>query len=297
MLKHARQRGMTLIELMIAMTVGLIVVGAVLSVYLLTLESSNATLKSGRLNQELAAIMNIMANDIRRAGYANANANGVNPPAPDWDDPDNTNANDLDNFKAPHTNPFNQRGSTALEVHTYDGATDTDAGETGAGDCIVYAYDRNNNGALNDNESLGFRLNAAGDAIQMRGGITSGSGHVTNSCAQGDWQTLSDERSIDITTLQFDLDGSSCINTLEPDTLDNDGANGVDDWAERDCYTNNPATDATLRATYPTDAPVPLVEVRHVLITLAAKLKSDPDVTAKMRQQVVVRNNLARLIP
>ncbi|MEN8168657.1 MAG: prepilin-type N-terminal cleavage/methylation domain-containing protein [Pseudomonadota bacterium] len=287
---RAFQRGLTLIELMIGMAIGLIVVGMVLSVYLTTLRTSGDTIKSSRLNQEIAAIMNIMVNDIRRAGYALASG-------PDWDNPDPVTGlidpDDYDNLLEPSTNPFNQLGSTALEVHN---AADDDQGSQGSGSCIVYAYDANIDGDLDDNESFGFRLNATGDAIQMRQSIDSAAGDVSNSCdnANDTWATLNDEESVTITGLTFALLDSSCINTLEPDEVDNDGAGGVDDWGERDCYTIDPAD---YRATYPADESIPVVEVRNVLITLNAQLIDDTDVSITLQQHVTIRNNLVRLIP
>lgn len=273
---RGKEGGMSLIELMVAMAVGLIVVGAVLSVYLMTLGTSSSTLQSSRLNQEVSAIMNIMVNDIRRAGYANAAAG-------DW-------GGDaaLSNYEKPSLNPFNQRGSTALEVHD---AADADQDSLGNGSCIVYAYDANRNGALNDNESFGFRLNADGDAIQMRE-----RGDVTNSCTDGNWVTLNDESSVEITQLTFSLANSRCVNTLEPDNVDNDADGDIDEMQERDCYAWNPNNGA-VRATYPAGDPVPVVEARNVQITLSARLISDPEVTITQRQQVSVRNNLVRLIP
>lgn len=310
--RHNRpvQHGMTLIEVMIAMAVGLLVVGAVLSVYLVTLRTSGETITAGRLNQEVAAIMNVMANDIRRAGYARAEA-----PAPDWDN------NGVSNFQEPSTNPFNQRGSTALEVH--DTATDADKGVQGKGDCIVYAYDASNDGVVGEmgssvdpanpefpgRESFGFKLvkttvgGVEYGAVRMRQSINDGIGEVRNSCADGDWDTLSDGKSINITKLEFDLANSRCVNTLEPNQRDDDGANGVDDLGERDCYdaAHNIDTpnygDGGYRDNYPPPpAPIPVVEIRHVLITLEAALRDDPDVTIKMTQQVTVRNHLARLV-
>lgn len=279
----SNQRGWTLIELMIAMTLGLIVIGAVLAVYLMTLKTSGQTINSGRLNQEAAAIMNIMVNDIRRAGYADATA-------ADW------NGNTINNFREPHTNPFNQRGSTALEVR--DVATNASQNPTGSGDCIVYAYDANQNSVLDDAESVGFRLN--GTSVEMRSGIDPANGGQTNSCASAGatWRTMNDDTTISIDTLTFDLGQSSCVITLEPDKVDNDGANDTDDLRERDCYAHDiDTTGSTYRATYPTDSPVPVVEVRNVLITLKASLIDDPLVKTKLQQRVTVRNHLARLVP
>lgn len=280
MLSRSRysQNGLTVIELLVGMTVGLLVVGMVLSVYLTTLGTSGDTLKASRLNQEIAAIMNIMVNDIRRAGYAF-------PDGPDWDDPGGADPDDMDNYQEPTTNPFNQIGVTALEVR--DAATDTDQGSQGNGDCIVYGYDASmgdgdgvDDDVRDDDEFFGFRYNADTDAIMMRRALDWTGGDVANSCAAdaGTWETLNDESNIEITSLDFDLAGSSCINSAEPD------GNGNDDDAESDCYNTVPTPGSGHRT----------VERRDVLITINARLVDDPQVTTTMVQRVAVRNDLVR---
>jgi len=63
--RHAR--GFSLIELMVALVVGLIVVGAVLALIVAIMKSNRETLQATRLNQELRATMAVVATDIRRA--------------------------------------------------------------------------------------------------------------------------------------------------------------------------------------------------------------------------------------
>lgn len=270
------QGGMTVIELLVGLTVGLIVVGMVLSVYLTTLNTSGDTLKSSRLNQEMSAILNIMANDIRRAGYAF-------PDGPDWDDPTGADPDDQDNFTEPSTGPFSLLGSTALEVH--DTATDADQGSTGNGDCIVYGYDASmgdadaDNDVRDDNEFFGFRYNAADMSISMRRALNWTGGVAPNSCANGTWDRLNDEASTEITALNFSLAGSSCVNSAEPDGV------GADTDNEADCYITVPAAGSGVRT----------VERRDVLITLSARLKDAPEVVATMEQRVSVRNDMVRV--
>lgn len=266
------QQGMTIVELLVGLTVGLIVVGMVLSVYLTTLGTSGDTLKSSRLNQEMAAIMNIMINDIRRAGYANIDG-------PDWD---GGGVNDYENLLEPTTNPFNQIGSTALEVR--DTVTDVDQGSQADGDCIVYGYDASGGDAdddgdvRDDNEFFGFKHNAADKSIMMRRAHDWVGGVAPNSCANGTWERLNDENSTEITTLIFDLSDSTCVNSAEPDGV------GADDIDEADCYTTVPAVGSGVRT----------VERRDVQITLVGRLKEDTSVSARMVQRVSVRNDVVR---
>ena len=62
-------KGFTLIELMLALVLGLIVVGGAFSMYIASIRSSVDVNNSARLNYDLDFAMQFMINDIRRAGY------------------------------------------------------------------------------------------------------------------------------------------------------------------------------------------------------------------------------------
>lgn len=66
---HPRRivRGFSLVELMVAMVLGLIVIGAVIALVLSMMRANNQTIKSTRLNQELRATLAVVANDFKRA--------------------------------------------------------------------------------------------------------------------------------------------------------------------------------------------------------------------------------------
>jgi prepilin-type N-terminal cleavage/methylation domain-containing protein len=65
--RRAHTQGFSLVELMVALVVGLIVVGAVLALVVSIIKSNRQTLQSTRLNQELRATIALIANDVRRA--------------------------------------------------------------------------------------------------------------------------------------------------------------------------------------------------------------------------------------
>ena len=67
-----RASGLTLIELMIGILVGLILMSAVISVYVASIRSNSAVLTMAQLNHEVRSVAEIVANDIRRAGFDNA---------------------------------------------------------------------------------------------------------------------------------------------------------------------------------------------------------------------------------
>lgn len=62
--------GFTLIELMIAMVLGLIVIGAVLALSLSMIRANSGTIASTRLTQELRATAGLIASELQRAGSA-----------------------------------------------------------------------------------------------------------------------------------------------------------------------------------------------------------------------------------
>ena len=65
---RAGMQGLSLIELMVALAIGLIVIGGVLGLVLSIIRSNNQTIQATRLTQELRAIAAVIASDIKRAG-------------------------------------------------------------------------------------------------------------------------------------------------------------------------------------------------------------------------------------
>ena len=134
---HKKYQGFTLIELMIAMVVGLIVVAATITIYIITIRGSADTLKSAHLNQDIGVVTTLMINDIRRAGYWGGAVIGADS----------------------GNNPF------TIEDQT-DVAINADA------DCIVYSYDLDNDAIVDDDEYFGFRLQNGSVEIKDSGSIS-----------------------------------------------------------------------------------------------------------------------------
>ncbi len=257
LMKH---NGFTLVELLLSMVFGLIVLAGVTTIYVSVVGSSGSTLKESKLSTQLMTIMSVMTNDIRRAGY--------------WGTFTET----------PSSNPFSVPNDSALAVFNSISANTVIAENSNVdGECIVFAYDADNDGELDsDSEFFGYRLN--GSVIEMR---TPGTVANADSCSEsdGDWQEISDAELYRVTRLSFNPQNSECVNTREPDEIDNDGANGIDDTAEIDCYAQIPTVgsgDTT-------------VETREIIITLAAILNSDSEVTYTIQQSVKVRNDMVRI--
>jgi prepilin peptidase dependent protein B len=125
-----KQTGFTLIEIMVALLIGLIIVGATFAIFITTITSSSDIAKSARLNHDLDSALALMVNDIRRAGYWSGAIVGSDS----------------------RTNPFTQQNNTDLQIPS-------------AG-CVLYTYDANANGAVDADEYYGFQL--SGTDVQMR---------------------------------------------------------------------------------------------------------------------------------
>lgn len=263
-----RQRGLTIIELIIGMSVGLLVVGGAITMYVQAIRASNDTLRSSKLNQEVSALMSVIVNDVRRAGF--------------WGNVG------LGNYNA---NPFSQTGATVLTVLN-DMANNADQGALGQGSCLVYAYDAtylggNVPGTLETTDLFGFRLN--GTVVQMRQtGVVDGVacvGGTCNSCTNGNWQNVTDPNLIEITALNFDLSNSQCLNASEPNALDDDGDGTIDEDDEADCYVTIPPNASGESTT----------ETREVVITIAGRLANDTATQMTATQTIRVRNDHLRI--
>ena len=130
---HARRpaAGFSLVELMIALVVGLIVLGAVLTFTVTMLRSYSENIRSTRLTQELRTSMNVISREVRRAGFDAMSVTRV--------------------LTASNPSTFNAMTLTA--------------------NCVSYQYDRGVGGDWGGvpaaTEVRGMRLNATTGTVQM----------------------------------------------------------------------------------------------------------------------------------
>ena len=163
-----KQSGLSMIELMISIAIGLIVVSGVIGMFVSTVTSNANNLKMTRLNQDLRAVMDIVTRDIRRAGYWGGVTTGA-----------------VTALGVPgNINPFRVITAAANIAGT-------------ANSCITFSYDYSGNGALDDgsgaapnnvDERYGFRVN--NKAVEVRNGGAA--------CNAAGWQGITDESAVDI---------------------------------------------------------------------------------------------------
>jgi type IV pilus assembly protein PilW len=183
------QKGMTLTELLVALVMGLAIGGSVLYLYVASISTHNRTEAVTQLEEELAAAMNVIVRDIRRAGYSLA-------------------AYDLS-----YGNIGVGTGSVFQENPFHDVFFDDQDGD-GRDDCILYAYDQLMFGtiAVDDDDYSGIRLgadaNTGADIIQIREESTAAN---ADDCSQGTWQALTSywvSRNLD---LEFTLSTTTLV--------------------------------------------------------------------------------------
>jgi len=199
-----KQKGATLVELLISLVIGLIIAASMLGIYVNSTANSSLILKSSKLNQELTSLMTVMVNDIRRAGYAGDFLGGV---------ADNKFTYYDDGSDDKIRNVIRVDGSCILYAYNFDTSSDSTT------DLATPAYE----------DIRGFRLSLIPDTeigvvemLSMTGTAVTNIGDqgycapTYNGDADGDnvldWQPLTDHTTINIETLEFDMGESSCLN-------------------------------------------------------------------------------------
>jgi prepilin peptidase dependent protein B len=170
-----RQKGFSLVELMISLTLGLVVMGGALSIVTSILATNTSTLKMTRLDQELRTVMMMLTRDLRRAGSWRDAVDKV------------IEASSSSGASGPILNPFFDEFSV---INDLNGDGEADDG------CILFSYDSDSDGLLDDDERYGFRLDTEDKAVEIR--------KDGASCTEGGWENITDENSIEITALEIE---------------------------------------------------------------------------------------------
>jgi prepilin peptidase dependent protein B len=159
-----KQSGFSLVELMVSMAIALFLMLGITAFFSTSTRATADNIKTTRVNSVTRSAMELMAREITRAGY--------------WHDSDQ-------HIGASYVNPF-----STVEV----------AQHKHLGDCILFGYDANKNGTLDDTEFRGFRLK--GSIIEMK---TAGAAWA---CDEGTWQVLTPGM-VAVDSLHFTLTAQS----------------------------------------------------------------------------------------
>lgn len=187
-----RNRGFGLIELMVAIVIGLIIVTALTSLVVAVLRTNNENMEMTRLTQELRAASQLITGDLRRASFTQKAVQNVG----------RLNGNS----SAPIVNPFAE-----IDFHKDGTEIDFIADPTaGPANCVFFRYDdpeQGTLGTLDESDNRGFRFNSDANTIEMLNG---GNG----SCTSGDWETLTDPEGVEITHLGFSTKNQNSFKNL-----------------------------------------------------------------------------------
>jgi len=271
------QKGFTLIELMISILIGLFIIAAAITVYVLIFRGTTDAIRSSRLNYDLNSLVLLMENDIRRAGYWAGARSG-------WD------------FTDDGLNPFTA-ASTGADLTIY-------SDWNGAGDyCVLYAYDRDGEGDIDSNEAYGFRANIDG-SISMRLSVTDPSASSSMaSCADSDgtWEPITvtfDGESIRITdffastvSVAADSSGADGSGPYPPQSSSSqcDNADDVVSTADAtiDCSTLSPS---------PSSGDV--LSIRRIVnLRVSGQVGRDSNVYKSLATSVTLGNDAIKLVP
>ncbi len=167
--------GLTLVELLVGIVVGLVVLSAAGGAMMSYIKSYSDSQKILNLNQNMRAVMDIMAREIRRAGYVSSDVS------------------DIDKFK---DNPF-FKGD--YDLTTYNN-----------GQCIVFSYEKDKISGVSLGDKAGFKLGADKN-VQMRKIKYE---NVNSACDWSGFDELEGitDDDIVIEKLQFTVQGSQGVN-------------------------------------------------------------------------------------
>lgn len=130
-----RQRGLSIVEVLVGIAVGLILITGVLSLFATNLTNSRRLLTEARVNQDLRVAADLIARDLRRAAYWQNAITGTTVTG---------------GLSTPIRNPYQ---AVAVDV----AASQID---------YTFSRDTTENNAIDTAEQFGFRLNSG--ALQMK---------------------------------------------------------------------------------------------------------------------------------
>jgi prepilin peptidase dependent protein B len=159
------QRGISLVELMISMTLGFVALSAMSSLVAQGIVLNTSFLAKSRLDEEVNAVLAIISQDLKRIGFHGLTHKMIADP---------------ENF----TSPF-QRTLTVAKFP-----------QEPAKSCVTFAYDANQNGLLDakyPNENYGYRLRDEAIEIRMN----------SLECKNMGWHDITDSSIVKVTMLSF----------------------------------------------------------------------------------------------
>lgn len=183
-----KSKGFSLIELMVAMVIGLFVAAIVATMYVSIIRANSTTVQLSRLNMDMQAALDIIAGDIQRTGYASGAEAAL-----ERDSAGNPTSSAASN--AVHTAMFSAYASDGSVLDLQN-------------NCVLLRYDANGDGSITGGatppEIIAYSYVSGARSILYQGFNTA----AAQSCTvDNTWQVLAGgDGHLDITGLTFTLD-------------------------------------------------------------------------------------------
>jgi len=270
-----RQAGVSLIELMISIALGLLLLSAATAMTVSSMVMNADTLKSARLNQNLDSVLHAMVNDIRRAGYSGGRMEM------------------FEDYPSLHI-----AASRSCVLYAYN-----------ANDSLLSP-----DTILDENERFGFKL-VGSEIHMRTSCLDADLPACATDCGKGIWVPLIDSSvaiidfdDTDEPGLKFSSFGSKCISLTAASEQNNfwittatdatdfpcmaaDGT-GLDTWVANDA--GDYASGGTFAKASFDDR---LIEARQVNIDIKAQLTNDPTMRKHQVVAISARNDQIYIIP
>lgn len=280
MMNRGQQKGFNLVELMVGLIISLIVLGGAMYVFIGNSESNIFQMRSTRFVQQMRDVMDRMVSDIRRAGYEGYKYYALTSTV------QIANPFDYDTALVPDPTVLSMGIKTSLNISNRSGEA--------ANSCVTYAYNLDDDYPVrvdlgttsfpsgttpsgsglfgsDDNELFGFQLRTSSGvgSVWMR----TGGGASSFGCDAGTWVQVTDPELVNIDSLSFNLNNSTCLN--------------MSDSGRSDCYGTTTPSDTS-------DDPITgdlLIIVREVAIAMTGHAVDDSDLTFTLNQVVDLPND------
>lgn len=175
MISRIRQAGFSIMEVMVAMSIGLVVTASMVTLMANSLSNTSRIVKMNKLTEELRTTMQLMSRDVRRSSYT---------------------ANAVYCFGNPDCSTLGSVGSAGSVLLPGD-VTIGDAN-----DCLTFNLDRDHDGDATEDGAGGFRRVVTAGVGQIETWI----GGASPDCDADDanWVALTDPGQIDVTAFTVD---------------------------------------------------------------------------------------------
>lgn len=186
-----KQAGLSLIELLIGILIGMIVVAVAIKIFTGSAQNGQEMTQNNRLERDLRNMMDMMVREIKRAGYVNSAVDMVDP---------TTCLNSIKN------NPYSKITieATPIKTNPYPYG------------CITFMYNKDEKPVIANNELMGFKLVLDTSFSPDKPVLKMWKGGTPFTCNTGSWETITSPE-VEITNLNFEL-SESPVNVPNPNS-------------------------------------------------------------------------------